>query len=299
MPIPVGAINFGVVSFDATDLANALSAFIVAGDGGNKIAVTDLNIISRQAVTNNAFTTLAEAISAGTKLFDALAYFSLPAAQRPTVQVEPLEQNTHDPSPIQIGRGIYYVFMYILLRGHAPAITGPGDTQPIPQFLSNVMNMTQPASTYASTIASFDINRLDHTWIKHVRISGLDQKTKNRLALGMAGYRLPGSFALYAFRTDADAAAIQAATAIRNFVMRGATWDCHAVTRSAAFLDVVKNFNANCGNLLLRVYTTEQIDRLVQLRVLYAAPVENPRFTQWTAWTDNTFNGFTDFVFTE
>lgn len=297
MPIPIGTPNFGIVNFNATDLAAALSPFITAGDGGNKIAISDLNVIARTAPLNNRFTDLTQAIQAGTRLFDALAYFSLAETERPDIEISPLAETEEDPSLLDIGRGVYYTFMYILLRGHAPSIVQEGDTQPVPQFLTNVMAMTEFPSRYVRSISSFDLNRLDHTWIKHIRITNLDRKTQNRLALGMAGYRLPGVFALYAFRTDAETEAITAATAVRNFVGRGATWDCHSVTRSAQFLDVVKNFNANCGNVLLKVYTAEQINRLVELRVLFAVPVENPRFTQWRNWTDATFAGFTDLIF--
>lgn len=297
MPIPIGVPNFRVVRFDASDLATALSPFISAGDGGDKIAVSDLNIIARTAQANNRFTDVTQAVQAGTKLFDALAYFSLAEDQRPTIEISPLRDGDEDPSLLDIGRGVYYIFMYILLRGHAPSLTQDHDTQPVPQFLSNVMSMTELPSRYVRDISSFDLNRLDHTWIKYIRITNLDRKTQNRLALGMAGYRLPGVFALHDFRDDAEPAAITAANAIRNFVGRGATWDCHAVTRSAQFLDVVKNFNANCGNVLLRVYTTAQIAALVELRVLYAAPVDNARFTQWRNWNDATFAPFTDLIF--
>jgi hypothetical protein len=41
----------------------------------------------------------------------------------------------------------------------------------------------------ASAIASFDLSRLDISWIKAFDMSRLPDKLKNRLNLGMPGYR--------------------------------------------------------------------------------------------------------------
>jgi len=297
MALPLGVLDFGVVQFDANTLADALTPFIQAGDGGAKISVGDLRIVKRAEDNVSMFTSINQALQAGTKLFDALAYFSLPVNQRPEITVEPLDDQRGDPTYIDIGRAVYYCFMTILLRGKAPEYEAAGNTQPVPRFLTSVMALTRPPSWYVQLISSFDLNLFDHTWIKHITITGLDAKTQNRLALGMAGYRLPGALTMYQFRADAPAHAVTAANAVKQFVQRGATWDCHAVTRSAAFLDVVKNFNANCGNIIRAVYTAEQIQTLVTLRILYAAPEDNPRFTQWESWTDATFAGFTDMIF--
>lgn len=295
--IPVGDINFGVVRLDARVLGSALNDFVQTGSKPGTISVSDLDIIYREGNAVTGFATVAEAIRAGTRLFDALAYFSLPMNQRPVPMHSPLEADEEDPSALEIGRAVFYVYFYILIRGHAPGEDDGTDANPAPNFLRSVMGLNEHPSEYSERIASFDLNLLDHRWVKYITINNLGLQAQNRLALGLAGYRLPGVLTLLPFRNDADEEAIRAATAVRNFVLRGAVWDCHSVTRTAEFLDTVKNFNANVTNLILQVYTAEQINSLRERRVIPIELRENERFTQWRQWNDDTFSNFTDYIF--
>lgn len=295
--IPIGDVNFGVVRINSTAIGTALQEFIQIGSQKGQISKDDLEIIYREGTNITSFRDVADAIKHGTRLFDALAYFSLPAAERPEPEHRPLGPEESDPSPLDIGRAIFYVYFYILIRGHAPTDEDGTDQNPVPNFLKSVMGLEDSPDHYSECVASFDLNLLDHHWVKYIQINNLGIQAQNRLALGLAGYRLPGVLTLFQFRDDAPVEAIRAATAVRNFVNRGAVWDCHSVTRTAAFLDVIKNFNANVTNVILEVYTAEQIAQLRRRRVLPVDLVHNERFTQWQQWTDATFDQFTDYIF--
>jgi len=297
MSLPLGNLDFKIITLDHHHLAEALSAFVLNGDGGDKISVDDLTIVKREANGPTSFDNVADALTNGTRLFDALAYFSLPANRRPAVVHEELGEDEADPSLLEIGRSVYYCLMFILLRGHAPTKQNTAADEPTPQFLTRVMNMTEDPGVYHKNIASFDLNSISHQWVKYVTINGLSQKTQNRLALGMAGYRIPAALTIYPVRDDAVDEARTAAEAVRRFVARGVVWDCHSVTRTGAFLDAVKNFNGNCANLILEVFDNAQIDRLVELRILFERPIYNPRFENWRSWTDDTFTPFNDRIF--
>lgn len=297
MTITLGDLNFQGIDLNPTELGTALQKFISQGSNTGFISKNDLTIISRNENRPSGFNSVADAISCGTRLFDALCYFSIPELQRPEVEIEALDANDEDPSLESISKSVFYVYMYILIRGRAPIAEDDADNAPVPKFLTAVMGLNDKPTSYANNIASFNLNQMDHTWIKHVTITVLSQKAQNRLALGMAGYRLPAALTIYPFRESASKEAKVAATAIKNFVNKGAVWDCHAVTRTPAFLDVVKNFNANINNLIMEVYTEQQINTLLTNKVLAIKPVENPRFTNWRNWTEETFSGFTDFIF--
>jgi len=295
--IPVGDVNFGVVRIDSTAIGTALQEFIQTGSQRGQISKDDLEIIYREGTDITSFRDVADAIRHGTRLFDALGYFSLPVADRPIPEHKALDPDETDPAPLDIGRAMFYVYFYILIRGHAPTDEDGTEQNPVPNFLKSVMGLEDAPDHYSDCVASFDLNLLDHRWVKYIQINNLGIQAQNRLALGLAGYRLPGVLTLFQYRNDASAEAVRAATAVRNFVNRGAVWDCHSVTRTAAFLDVVKNFNANVTNIILEVYTGEQIAQLRRRRVLPVDLIHNERFTQWQQWTDETFNQFADYIF--
>jgi hypothetical protein len=297
MPINLGDLNFQGIDLNAADLGSALQRFISQGSNTGFISKNDLTIISRNDNRPSGFTSVADAINCGTRLFDALCYFSIPELQRPEVEIDALDAEDEDPSLESISKSVFYVYMYILIRGRAPIAEDDAENAPVPKFLTTVMGLTDKPTSYVNNISSFNLNQMDHTWIKHVTINNLSQKAQNRLALGMAGYRLPAALTIYPFKQNASNEAKTAANAIKEFVNKGATWDCHAVTRTPAFLDVVKNFNANINNLILEVYTEQQITTLLNNKVLAVKPVENPRFTNWRNWNNETFRQFTDFIF--
>lgn len=297
MAIPLGALEFVTVTYNHQDLAAALNAFVTAGSVRGQIAITDLSIVSRHANNLEPFTTVADAISRGTRLFDALAYFSLHPDLRPDIVHEELGEDEEDPAVDDIGRSLFYVFMFILIRGSAPSHIATNNTTPVPRFLSNVMNLTETPDVYADRLASFDIQLMHHGWVRHITLDGLDHTVQNRLALGVAGYRLPAALCIAELKQDLAPELVTAVEAVRNFVNRGMVWDCVGHVRSARFLDAVKNMNKNVGNLISLSVPDDVIARLVRLRVLFEAPVYDERFTQYLTWTNATFAEFDDFIF--
>jgi len=299
MAIPLGAVEFTTVTFNHQDLAAALNAFVTAGSVRGQIAITDLSIISRDADNLEPFDSVADAILRGTRLFDALAYFSLHTDLRPTVVHEELGEDDVDPTPDEIGRSLFYIFMFILIRGSAPSITATNNTTPVPRFLTSVMNFTETPDVHAERLASFDIQLMHHGWVRYIALHGLDHTVQNRLALGVAGYRLPAALCIAELRQDLAPELVTAVNAVRTFVNRGMVWDCVGHVRSPRFLDAVKNMNKNVGNLISLTVPDEVIARLVRLRVLFEAPVYDERFTQYLSWTDATFATFDDYIFPE
>jgi len=299
MAIPLGDVRFTDVQFDAEALGIALSTFVTAGSNRNAIAISDISVISRSDPPPQAYPDVAAAITGGTRLFDALAYFSIPAGQRPAVIYEELEADEEDPSIAEISRAVFYVYFWTFIRGVAPSIESDVDVGPVPNFLRSVMGYTDDPDDYAATVASFEIRRLNPSWIRHIRINNLSQETQNRLALGVAGYRVPAAIVYLPWHDRLDANILRAAQAVRRFVRRGMTWDCYSGTRSPAFLDAVKNFNKNVDNLLLDIVPAEYLAHAVTTKMLAVAPARRPQYMQYLSWNDQTFAAFTDFIFGE
>jgi len=297
MAIPIGNLQFETVEFNYEAIATVLERFVGIGSERSSIKKSDITVISRSDMGANQYQDVASAITGGTKLFDALAYFSLPANNRPLVLYEPLETGEHPQSLGDISRAAFYVFMWALIRGRCPSNKGDADHGPVPGFLSNVMGFNDKPDFYAGVLASFDIAMMGTGWVKHIHLENIGQEAQNRLALGVAGYRVPAAIVYIPWRQNLPANVLRSARAVRRFVRSGMTWDCYSGTRSGAFLDSVKNFNKNVENLLLDIATTEHIAYFVDKKMLAVTPVRRPQFNQYLTWTDATFGGFTAFIF--
>lgn len=297
--IPIGNLEFENVEFDYVRLAEALQRFVNIGSERGSIKKDDLTIISRTDMGDRQFTDLAMAIQNGTKIFDALAYFSLPPANRPRIILEPLGENQVDPSLSDISRAVFYVFMWILIRGKAPSSASDAEEGPVPNFLDGVMGLTAPPRHYSSVLASFNLAMMNPSWVRHIQLANIGQEAQNRLALGVAGYRVPAALVFIPWRQNLPEHKLRAARAVRRFVRRGMTWDCFSGTRSGAFLDAVKNFNKNVENLLLDIAEEEYIQYFVAKKMLAVAPARRAQYNQYLTWTNATFDGFRSFIFGE
>lgn len=298
-PIPVGNLEFSGVNFNYEEIAVALREFVLRGSARHEITADDLTIIARQEKDAKPFTTVAEAINAGTRLFDALAYFSLPTGQRPTVQHEELPGGTHDPTIKDISRGVFYIFMWILIRGTAPSDDPANNTEPRPNFLVSVMGLGKPPHEYVQAVASFNLKHISPQWVKYIKLTELGQEAQNRLALGIAGYRLPAALSIMDWKENLTDEQRRPAEAVRRFVGKGPMWDCFSGTRTGAFLAAVKNLNKNLENLILDVVDEDIIQQFVTAKALPVHPVRRPNHVQYRSWTDDTFAEFKDRIFPE
>jgi len=297
MAIPLGDIDFPNVNFDMTTLANALQIFVQSGSQRGQVLIDELEIVSRDADNVDPFDTVAEAIKAGTRLFDALAYFSIPKRQRPIVEYMALEAGEVDPTVGEISKAVFFVFMWILIRGSAPSSSSEAIHGPIPNFFTSVMGLNLAPHVYSQTLASFDLQAMNPSWVKNIKLTNIGQEAQNRLALGVAGYRVPAALCYIPWRNNLPANILSSAYAVRRFVKRGMMWDCFSGTRTSAFLDAVKNFNKNVENLILDIATEEHIAYFVEHKILAVVPTRRIQYNQYLSWTHDTFSGFDKYIF--
>lgn len=294
--IPVGDLTFSRIIFNDSEVGKALERFVITGSSPESLSVTDLKIVSRSSTPPDVFNSLIEAIQNGTRLFDALGYFSIAPEDRPKPSYEPADPNNPDPTPDAVASALYYVYCFLMFRGTPPPHIKVDKNFVIPNFLPGVANLKEEPYIYVRRVASFDLARMEHRWIKYIPIPKLNQTARNRLSLGVAGYREPSALLYAMLQKDTDPLVVRATEAVRKFIQRGATWDVQSVTRTNKFLSVVKNFNKNCANLLALGCTTEELEKLRRNKIIFALPIYDDRYTNWRNWTDETFQPFDDFI---
>lgn len=146
------------------------------------------------------------------------------------------------------------------------------------------MGMEEEQHIYVERICSFEPQKFDPAWARFVSFGGFGQEVLSRFGLGVAGYRLFGPFGLYEPKVGLSPALSDAYSFARSLATAPASWDIHPLTRDPNVLAKRGNLNKNLGNLILDVFTEEQIDEMVKTKILYAKPEREPAHRQYLLW---------------
>lgn len=295
--IPRGQIEWGIVSPDIDKLAAALQEFFIIGSKKSLVSIDDLTIVSDQMPLPEKFTTASEAIKGGTKLIDALYYFSIDAARRPKILRADDGNKAHDRDPVNIAKAFFYQCFFVLTRGAPSTDKGTQRGGVVPSFLQATLALNESPFEYANKICSFDIGNVDWQLIKHLKFDKLGQQALSRFGIGLAGYRMISPFRYYKVRDDASEEVKSAVQVMRHLAESKADWSIHSVTRSATVMGYYGSINKCAGNLILEAFTDEQITEMVKSRMIYAKPVHEPRYSQWRTWSLDRMPGLKNPIF--
>lgn len=303
-----GTIDFGDINVDVRELAKIFERYVAFGSRRFKLSIQDITVYANPiqdfegkesasvtAVGNlQVANTLLGLMAAGAKFIDAVIYLGLPNARKPNPREHPVPKGATPAtqisfptynSPPKIARCMFFYYFYVLTRAKAPSGSADEATQPVPNFLSSVLAYKESAGEVAEYLASFELNFLDHRWVRHIRLNHLSVESLNRFGLGVAGYRMASPFKLYqadtALATD-RANAIEVATSIAR---SPASWDIHPATRDPNILTKYGNLNKNLGNLILDVFSPAKIQEMCDAKVLFSVPKREPAHTNYLRWT--------------
>jgi len=280
----LGNPDFKVIDIDPIQVAAGLQAYLQRGSQLTGVSLEDIDRTVSKLPTNAATVTLAELLEIGMKLFDAIVWLT---AGRPTTH--PLEVNvTKSPDTIpsmhSIARSVFYCYFFLLTQARYPVRTA-GEGQPaVANFLRVVMGMDENQSVYIDRLCSFEPQKFNPAWVKFVAFANFGQEAISRFGLGVAGYRMFGPFKIYNPRAGLPANLMDAYNFARNISMAAPTWDIHPLTRNAEVLTRRGNLNKNLSNLILDVFTDEQINEMVEAKMLYKRPEREPNYKNYFTW---------------
>lgn len=283
----IASPNFGIIDINPAEVADALQVYVERGSRLTGVALDDLDLTTCRTLTAAEQNTLAGLISGGVKLFDAIVWLSAgrPASHPLTHDVAKTEDSL--PSLHEIARSVFYVYFFLLTQARYP-VKGNAQGKPlVSNFLRQIMGMNDDQGVYIDRICSFDPQKFDPRWIQGVTFAGLGQESISRFGLGVAGYRMFGPFKIYAPRAGIAPNLQQAYEFARNVARHPATWDIHPLTRNVNILTSRGNLNKNLGNLILEVFSDEDIAQMVTSKMLYARPVVQPTYQNYKTWASN------------
>ncbi|CCE33383.1 uncharacterized protein CPUR_07307 [Claviceps purpurea 20.1] len=285
------APNFGIVHVDPKEVALILQPFVDRGSKlTDEVTIDDISTRVLSVPDKPEQATLNDLLAIGMKHFDALVWLGAKDKSRHPLRADPTMKPDDIPSNNDVAKSVFYCYFVLLTQARYP----PDDheIQQIPRFLSTLMQMNKEPSYYVSKICTFELRRMNPSWIKHMSYKFLTEKTVSRLGIGVAGYRMFVPFDLYDAREGLPDNLVSAFTFARAVARAPASWNVHPLTRPRGPQDAITrrgNLKKNLGNLILDVFTDEQIDDMVKQRILFKRPdrdVAHREYLQWAAEDD-------------
>jgi hypothetical protein len=291
----IQSFDFQALTIEPEFIGRILTSYVKLGSDVAHLTKDDLLIVNYTDENIVNFSNLKQALDCGTPLFDAIIYFSFET--KPQIKKEEYKGQFKPKTHIEIGRSVFYVYFYLMIRGRAPSRLENENKEIPPKFLTKVLNYNLKAHEYIQTIAGFDLNLLDSSWIRYIPIPEMSDKAKNRFYLGLSGYRyLAALFAYPPTQEHTDDVKISL-NILKEFYERGPVWDCHSVTRTQDFLTLIINFNRNLTDLIFKIHNKDQIELMKKVNLIHKDIVQPGGAMNWQNWTYKTFSTFTDFVF--
>lgn len=161
---------------------------------------------------------------AGNRMFDSVMY--LTSDQKTKFKPGALRGNEdkYENDPEKEAEAFCYVYFCLLLRGRIPSAS-----HEVPNLLTKTFNLRKEPRSYVETLASFDINLLDNSWIKNIDISiflGLED-VRDQLSTDMVGHRLLNVFRDFYPDKDGIAELMPLHEQWSDFAAKGPHWDIH------------------------------------------------------------------------
>lgn len=280
-----GIPDFKVIDIDPQEVAKALQLYLQRGSKLTGVSIEDISTAVSILPPAGNKATLVDLLQVGMKLFDAIVWITANRPAERPLTVSPTLTKDKIPSLHEVARSVFYVYFFLLTQARYPGGSTTTDKPKVPNFLKQIMGMDKDQSYYMDLICSFTPQKFDPHWVESVSFRGLGQEALSRFGLGVAGYRLFGPFKLYNVRKDLPAELTNAVAFAKQVSRSPPTWSIHPLTRNPAVLTKRGNLNKNLGNLILKAFTEEQIDEMVNSKILYAKPKHEATALNFTTWT--------------
>lgn len=270
------------IGLDIEDLGKKINELI--SDVGQINIVTAGDLVVAHDANGHAPATIVEALAYGTKFFDAVYYFAMDPPVRPATVAKIDVVGTKEQLVSAVKHKLLWTALFLMLRGSYPESDGVEVGRDIPAFLVNICGMNISPKEVAEGLASFDLKKINCGWIKSIKWDGLAPAIKQRLALGLAGYRLLGPFKIYECRANASAEVRAAFEWTRRVAVSKPDYAILSCTRSPALISQLGSWNKALGNLILQCFTDEEITEMLALKILFQRPTFDPRANTWRSW---------------
>jgi len=285
-PAVTGVPNFELIHIDPIETAKAFQVYL---DTASKLTGVSINDITRTVISmpaNPESVTLVGLLEKGMRLFDAVVWLTAGRPKSHPLIEDPAMKKESIPSMHDVARSVFYCYFMLVTQARYPVSRAIKEKPKIPNFLKTIMGMDKDQNVYVEQICTFEPQKFDAQWARHVSFDGFGQEVMSRFGLGVAGYRMFGPFALYKLKDGVDESLLPAVNFARKIAKAKSSWNVHPLTRNPNVLTARGNLNKNLGNLILDCFTDEQIAEMVDAKVIFGKPVREAAHRNYLQWTE-------------
>lgn len=273
------------ISYSSSELASKLAPFINHGSKKSIVSPDDLTIVKKSSDAVPGTMNFAWLFANGNKFFDCLFFMSLNDGDRPPIVSVPDGNILAPVSAQEVASALFYQYFFIITRGSTSSDTQATIGSSVPKFLNAVMGLTQAPDYYSDQLASFDLKKIDPSWVKSMPFTGLGKEAVMRFGLGVAGYRAFAPFKLLKKHDNLAGQDLIAYNVAKSMADAPFNWSIHPATRDANILSLYGPLNKNLANLSLSCFDNADLQALVVNRSIYTMPIFDPNFTQYRTWS--------------
>jgi len=277
-------LDFGLVDTTRKFLHSGFNAFLQSGSNLYTLSKDQVNVVITEDAPADLVPNPANLIKYGAKFFDVMAWLAIPNGDRPIVRRAKGYFSDNVPSLLDVAKMLFFCFFFLLTQARYPGVGQRSQLTQIPAFLTSVLGLPWTQRQVADAMASFPLSYFNPIWIRHIDFGVLGQEAISRFSLGMAGSRLLGPI-YYAKEVPSWSPELKNAHAVVRALWGIIdSWDFHPLTRSPDLLKNFGSFNKNLNNVLIAMFTTPELQALVNAKQLYKRPEPQPGATQWKTW---------------
>lgn len=278
-------IQSDLITIDSASLGNILSSYVIQGSGRNVLLASDVIIRLPGSAQQGDDLPILELLESGTSLFAALIYIN--SDDRDNFSYQAPEDQSNQWTAESISKMLYAAYFYILTQNRAINLI-----QTEANFMRTTIGMSGTTVEIGRKLFEGGFEKIPHDWVRSIRIRDLEPESRNRLGLGIAGYRLLQAFQSIEPKSDAPADATAAWAAIRASVNRGYFYGFHTHFRSERFIQRFVSLNKVLNDLLARHGMEDQIQAAVDRKILAVRPTMDLRYKVYNRLTEANFREF-------
>jgi len=273
------------INYDIEELSEQIKVFVIHGSRRHTVSRSDLSIKKKAGAKEPDPISLGWLMEQGNRFFNSIFYLGLKESERPKIQEVPEGEIQGIATSEEVCEALYFQYFFIVTRGTYSESPNKAVGPDVPNFLANVMGYKKTPEQYARILATFSLIKIDPSWARAQPLKELGRETIFRFALGVAGYRLFRPFSIYPCRDDSSVEVKRAFKIAHKMATHTASWQIQSMTRDPRVLETYGNLNKNLAGLMTECFTPEQIEEMVNNKMLFSKPTIDPAHKNYLQWS--------------
>ncbi|CAO3696052.1 unnamed protein product [Rhizopus stolonifer] len=269
--------------------------FIDFGKRPSKVTPFDLTVYEPEKQRQDKEYTIEELMARGTKLLDATLYQHVNNKKR-FIFAQNLQTATVY-SPSEIGEALFCVYYCLLTKESVPPPPSANEEK-APKFIRDIFKNSESFSVYSKMLASFDINLMDASWVKRIKLYGIPLKIKHRLSFGVLDHEILDVFRLFVPEKIEENVYKSTYHLVVREASKGPSWDIFPKTCDFEKKKVFEDWTIFFEYILHNIYTEAQVQQILDCGYL---PNPKPIIAHVIkrAQTCETLDMYNDLIFPE